>query len=157
MIDNCLSDLGLNRKNVVERSIVTLSPEMPVSPCINQLGSHAHAIAGRLHASLYDVRHAEFTRDLAQIPFHPGLVLHDGRPADHFQISDVRQIGENFILECVGEKRVPRIGTQIFKWQYGDAFLRHLRSALDTDRWFSSALQFWQFLRWFRVTKLARV
>src|SRR4029453_36934 len=157
MIDNCLSDLRLNRKNVVERSIVTSSPKMPVSPRINQLGSHSYAVASGLHASLYDVRHAEFARDLAQIPFHTGLVLHDRSPADHFQVGNVRQVSEDFVVNCVGKKRVPRIGTQIFKWQYGDAFLRHVRGALDNRRWFSSGLQFWQFLRWFRVTKLARV
>ena len=63
-------------QNIIERAIVTLRPEVFVAPRINQLSSDANTIAGRLHASFDNVRHAKLIRDFAQVTFYPSLVLH---------------------------------------------------------------------------------
>ena len=62
--------------------------------------------------------------NVLQIPRCRGLVLRHTRSADHFQIGDLGQIRENFILNAVGKKRVLLVIAQIFKRKDRDAFLR---------------------------------
>src|SRR5262249_18592297 len=70
------------------------------------------------------MRHSQFLSNLAEISRNTTLVLHHARTTDHLQISDFRQIGENFILHTVSEKGVLFFVTQIVEWENGDTFLR---------------------------------
>ena len=71
------------------------------------------------------MRHAELLADLAQIARGAGLVLHDARAADHFQIRDLREVGQDLVLHAVGEEDVLFVAAQIFKRKHRDAFLGH--------------------------------
>ena len=71
------------------------------------------------------MRDAELLADLAQIARRAALVLHDARAADHFEIGDLREVGQNLVLHAIGEKGVLFVAAQIFKGKHGDAFLGH--------------------------------
>ena len=134
LVGNRSRDVCLNCKDIVKRSIITFRPQMPVTPRINQLRSDANTVAGRLYASFYNVRYAELVCDFPQVSLHACLVLHDGRAADHFQIGDLRQIGENFVLDGIGEKGVVRICAQTLKRQYCDTLFERWRLFGSRDR-----------------------
>jgi hypothetical protein len=53
--------------------------------------------------------------NLAQIPCDPALVLHHRDAADHFQVRDLGQVGEDFILHAVCEISVFFLSAEIFK------------------------------------------
>jgi hypothetical protein len=71
------------------------------------------------------MRHAELLTDLAQITCDSAFVLHHRGPADDFQVRDLGQVGQNFILHSIGEKRVLFFVAQIFEWEHRDAFFRN--------------------------------
>ena len=79
---------------------------MRVGARIDQLRVDAHAIAGALNASFHDMRDTELLADLAQIARDPAFVLHHARAADHFQIRDLGEVGQDFVLHAIGEERV---------------------------------------------------
>src|SRR5947207_269898 len=62
--------------------------------------------------------------DLAQISRGSAFVLHHRGAADHLQIGDAGQAGENFILYAIGEIRVVRIAAQVFKRKHCNAFFQ---------------------------------
>ena len=47
------------------------------------------------------MRYAQIITDLSHISF--ATIFHDARPADHFQIGDPRQLGQNVVLHAVDE------------------------------------------------------
>ena len=69
--------------------------------------------------------HSKLLPNLAQIARDAALVLHHRTAADHFQIGDLCQIGENFVLHSVGEEFVLFFLAQILKRQDRDAFVGH--------------------------------
>ena len=73
---------------------------------IDQLRVYPHAIAHSLHAALHQVRDPELLRDFAQIARDSALVLHHGCAADHFQVGDLGEVSQNFVLHAIGEEGV---------------------------------------------------
>ncbi len=71
------------------------------------------------------MRHAELLADLAQIARRAGLVLHDRRAADHLQIRDLGEVGQDLVLHAIGEEGVRFFFAQIFERKDRDAFLRN--------------------------------
>ena len=126
LICNRLSNVALNCKYVIEWAVIPLRPHMPVASGIDQLGSDPNAVAGRLDAAFNYVCHPKFVCNLTQIPLHTGLVLHYRGATDHLQIRDLGKIGEDLILDGIGEESVVRISAQTFKRQNCDAFLRQV-------------------------------
>jgi len=59
--------------------------------------------------------------DLAHISF--AAVIHHARSADHFEIGDLRQLGQDVVLHAVGKERVLFVVAQIFQRQHRNAFL----------------------------------
>ena len=49
LVSDCLGDLALDRKNVIQRAVVLFSPLMQVGSRINQLRSNPHPFANTLH------------------------------------------------------------------------------------------------------------
>ena len=72
------------------------------------------------------MRNAKRIRDLPQIAFHAGLVLQHRRAANYFQVGNLCQVSENFILHAVSKKGVFLFRTEIFKRQDGNAFLWYI-------------------------------
>ena len=98
---------------------------MCVVPSIDQLGVDPHFVPGALHAALNNVRYPKLLSDLAQIARDFCLILHYAGAADHFQVRDLGQARQDFILHAVGEKSVGFLLAQIFKGKNRDAFFRN--------------------------------
>ncbi len=124
LLGDGLGNLALDAESIVERPVVALRPERRGGAGVDQLGIHPHLAGDPLHAALEQVRDAELLRDLAQIARCPGFVLHHAGAADHFEVRDLRQVGQDFVLHAVGEKRVLLVVAQVFKRQHGDALGR---------------------------------
>ena len=123
LVGNRLRDLALNGKDVRQFAVISLRPEVPIGARIDQLRVDAHAIARALNASFHDMRDTKLLADLAQISRGSAFVLHHRSAADHFQIGDLRQVGENFVLHAIGEIGVVFVVAEVFKRQHSDAFV----------------------------------
>ena len=64
---------------------------------------------------------AELLRDIGQIFRRAFEFLRRG-PRDDFQVGDLGQPRQNFVLHAFGEKRVVGIATEIVEWQDRDRF-----------------------------------
>src|SRR3954471_22307138 len=96
---------------------------MPVVPGIDQLDADHDAVPAAPDASFEHVHDAKRLGDLRQIVFGRAAIRHDRRAADNFQIANLRQAGQDVVLDAVGEKRVLLVVAEVFEGQYGDAFL----------------------------------
>src|SRR5439155_25808304 len=113
-----------DRKDVTQWSVVALSPQMRVRFCVDQLRADTDTIGSTLHASLDHVRDAEFIRNLTQVSLYSALVLHHRCPTDHFQIRNLGQVIQDFVLDAISKKGVVGISAQIFKWQHRNTSLQ---------------------------------
>ena len=120
----------MDGEDIGQIAIVGLRPEMRVLARIDQLRADPHFVGRALHAAFDDMRDAELLADLAQIARRAGLVLHHARAADHFQIGDLREVGQNLVLHPIGEKDVLFVAAQVFEGKHSDDFSRaHVTSA----------------------------
>ena len=103
LVGNGLCDLTLNREYVRKIAVIGLRPELLIGSCIDQLRIDTHPIGSTLHASFHDMCYSELLANFAQVSWSAGLVLHRRCPADHFQIGDPGEIGQNFILDAICE------------------------------------------------------
>ena len=78
---------------------------------------------------------AELLADLAQIARCAAFVLHDARPADDFQVGNPGQMGQDLVLDALGEEGVRFFFAQIFKRKHRDAFFHD--SGERTRRFFA--------------------
>src|SRR4030095_6774087 len=69
------------------------------------------------------MRHAQGLSDLAHVSGEVGPVLGHARSTDYFQVGDLDQVSEDFVLHAIGEERVFLVGTQVFEWQDCDTFV----------------------------------
>src|ERR1700731_2610065 len=65
--DKAAGDLVLNRKDVFERAVVALGPEMMAARRVDKLRCDAHARASLSHAAFEHVAHAEIAADFAHV------------------------------------------------------------------------------------------
>jgi hypothetical protein len=123
LIGNRLGDLALDGEDIGQIAIVGLCPQMRVGPRVEQLRIYPHFIGRALHAPFDDMCHAELLSDLAQIARRAAFVLHDARAADHFQVGNLGQMGQDLVLDALGEEGVRFFFAQIFKRKNGDALV----------------------------------
>ena len=97
---------------------------MRIATGVDQLGIDAHAICRALDATFQDVRDTERTRDFAQVTCRSIPVLHHACSADHFEVGDLGQAGEDFVLHTLGKIGVRFFLAQIIEGQDGDALFR---------------------------------
>src|SRR5260370_36323721 len=71
------------------------------------------------------MRYSQFVSDLTEISF--ATVIHDTRPADDFQVSDLGQLRQNVVLHTIGKRGVFLLLAQVFKWQYGNSSCHRMR------------------------------
>ena len=79
---------------------------MAIGQRIDQLHGNANMVSGAPHTAFHYVAYSQLLRNLSEITRDPTLILHDRSAANHFQIFDLGQIGEQFFLDAIGEKRV---------------------------------------------------
>ena len=120
-----LRDFALDSKYVSQIFRIGLCPEMRVVPRIDQLRIHSDLVRNPLDAPFQNMSHPQRLANVPQISRCRRFVLRHTRSANHFQICDLGEIRENFVLNAVGKKRVLLIVAQIFKRKHRDAFLRN--------------------------------
>ena len=60
-------DLVLQLKNVIERAVKAVSPDVSAGRRVDQLSGDAHPVAGFAHAAFEHVAHAQLARDLLHV------------------------------------------------------------------------------------------
>src|SRR5262245_44712549 len=68
------------------------------------------------------MRDAQLLADLAHITCGSALILHYGSTTNHFQIRNLRQVGQNLVLHAVSEKSVIGVAAQILKGKHRNRF-----------------------------------
>ena len=121
----------MDGEDIGQIAIVGLCPQMRVGAGIDQLRVHPHFVGRALHTAFDNMRHAELLTDLAQIARRAALVLHHRGAADHLQVRDLRQVGQDFVLHAIGEEGVLRVAAQVFKWQHCDRLLPAIQPLAD--------------------------
>src|SRR5580700_3760932 len=94
---------------------------------MDQSSTDAYPVPLPANRTLQKIGYSKGSTNLTQVPFVDGTILHDRGSTDYFERRDFCQIGENVILNPVGEIAASGVSGQIFKWQYGDASGRHRR------------------------------
>ena len=103
LLSDCFCDFALDSEHIGKVACVGLRPEMRVVPSIDQLRINSNLVCDALDAPFQYMRDSERPADVLQIPGRRILVLRYTRPADHFQVGDLRQIRQDFILNAVGK------------------------------------------------------
>ena len=106
LIGNHLGDLALDGENVIERAIIAFGPNVCVGAGIDQLRAYPHAATGPLHTAFQNMRDPELLRDVTQIAPDAALVLLHRGAADHLEVGDFCEVGEDFIGHTLGEERI---------------------------------------------------
>jgi hypothetical protein len=101
-------------------AIKGLRLKQAIGLCIKQFNTNSHLVARFFHATLKNVRYAKLLRDLAEIARFALTVLY-GSARNYFQICDPSQLCQDLISNAIGELGVIPIGTEAFKWKYGNA------------------------------------
>ena len=99
-----LRNLALDRKQVVQIALVLFGPDVRVRARVDQLRIHMKPGTAPANASLQHMRYSQLVADLTHIPL--AAIVHHAGPADHLQIGDFRQLGQNVVLHAIDESRV---------------------------------------------------
>ena len=114
-----MRDLTLECKHIIQIPIVFLCPNLRIVARINQLDVYVDPARVPAHASLKHVSHIQRATDVLCIACP--AIFGDTVVFDHLQIGELRQFGQNTIVNAVGEKRVFFIWTEAFKGQHSNA------------------------------------
>ena len=106
---------------------------MGIGAGVDELRVDPQMIARPLHAAFEEMRDAELLPDLPRVAGFTSLVRAGGGAADHFEIGDFGQIGENFILDARRKVGVLLVVAQVLEGQHRDAFLGRRSSLFDFD------------------------
>src|SRR5215470_16171104 len=114
-------ELALDCKYVIQIAIVFFRPHERASTSVYQSGLEVEtgtsAITG--HSTLQDVRNSKGLTNFRNIPF--SAILHYAGVADHPEIADAREFGQNVILNAIGENGVLFILAQTFEGENSNA------------------------------------
>src|SRR6266498_5216801 len=119
LLGDFLRDLTLDCEQVIQIAVVLFDPDVGISPRVDQLRVQMKMRTGPADAALQNVRYPQLVTDLTEISF--ATVIHHAGPADDFEIGDLRQLGQNVVLNTVGKGWVLFLLAQVFKWQYGNS------------------------------------
>ena len=111
-------------------ALVVLRPDLAIAEGVDQLDIDRDLILVPPHASLEDIGHAQRFADFLDVARSDVAILHHAGAADHGERLDFRQVGQEIVLDAVGEKRVFLVVAVIFEGQNSDAFLRNIGVAL---------------------------
>ena len=115
-------ELFLNGENVADLAIVSLGPDMLVGGGADELAGHAHLVAGPPHAALEQVGDAQFLGDLPA-GLRRAAILHDRGARHDAQLRDEREVGEDVLLDAVGEKGAVLLLAHVAERKDGEGFL----------------------------------
>src|SRR5262249_46486687 len=117
--DHACGDLVLKIEDIVELSVVAISPEVAAAGGIDELASDANAVTALAHASFKDVAHAKPTRDVPDIEGLP-TELEGGCARRDIEPTQARQPGDNLLDDTIGEVVLLWIAAHVLKRQDRD-------------------------------------
>src|SRR5205823_10357652 len=106
LLSDGFGDFALDREGISQIASIRLGPKMRIVASVNQLRVDSHLVPNPLDTAFQHVSNTQRLPNFSEVTRGRGLVLVYTGAADHLQIGDLGQIGENFILNAVGEKRV---------------------------------------------------
>jgi hypothetical protein len=115
LLSDRFGDFALDREGISQIASIRLGPKVRIAASVDQLRVHSHLICNPLDTAFQHVSNAQRLTNLSQVTRGRGLVLVYAGAADHFQVGDLGQIGEDFILNAVGEIGVGFVFAQVFK------------------------------------------
>src|SRR5215469_3115490 len=89
---------------------------MRISAGVDQLGVYVQPCTGLSDATFQHVRHLKSRSDLTRVLF--AAKSHNASAADYLQVGNLRQFGQDVVLNTIGKRSVLSIVAQIFKWQH---------------------------------------
>src|SRR5579864_969452 len=107
---------------------------MPILQSVDQLHVYYNSLAFAADASLQNVGHTEQLSNFTQAMRRRIAKLHDRRTTNHAHSADLRERGQNVVLNSVGEECVLLVVAKILERQHGDAFLRNRFAARTSKR-----------------------
>src|SRR6266516_1564474 len=96
---------------------------MCVNARVEQLNVDSHFVSSPLHAAFEDIGHAEFASHCLQV-FRRAFVFGCRFSRDNLQVADASKLGQDLILNAVGEVSIVWVTAQIVEWENRDAFLQ---------------------------------
>ena len=112
-------DLALEGEDVSRVARVALRPEVPVRVGLDELDRDPHVSAVPQHRALHDTPDAERAGDLGK-RLRRVLVRHHGRPRDHLQRANARQLGDHGLGHPVREVLLLGVLREIRERQDGE-------------------------------------
>ena len=106
--------LGLEREQVGDLAIERIVPNVKIGARVDELGVDPHPVRVSPHGSFENVSDAERLADFTDVA-RAGPILAHRSAADHFQVRDLGQIGQNVVLDTVGKIGVLLIVAQVFE------------------------------------------
>ena len=108
-----LRDLALGGKQIFQIAIVLLRPDVRVGARVDQLDVYVKPGTCLAYAAFQDVRHSKRISDLARVLL--AAKSHDAVAADHLEVGNFRQLGQDVVLNTIGKGGVLPVVTQVFK------------------------------------------
>ena len=99
-----MRDFRLDSEYVIQVAIVLLCPDASIGASVHQLRIYVHFPVRTPHRSLEHVGDTQRITDLVYVLL--AAILHDAGAADHFQIGNFCQLGQDVVLHAVGKEPV---------------------------------------------------
>src|SRR5436190_5582131 len=96
---------------------------MGVDARVEQLDVYPHSVSSLLHAAFEHIRHAKFAGHCLQV-FWLAFVFGRRFSRDNLQVADASELGQDLILNAVGEIGIVWVTAQIVEWENRYAFLQ---------------------------------
>ena len=114
-----LHDLILQGKDVCERTVVALGPEVSAGGGVDQLRDDAHLIAGFLHTAFQHVAHAQFFPDVLHVGGF-AFVGEGGVTRDDKQVGNAGEVTGEHFGDAVAEVVLLGVFAHVVKGQDDD-------------------------------------
>jgi hypothetical protein len=121
--------LALDREQVFrgQFAVVNLGPQMLVGGRFDQLHVDSNLVAGALNSALHHIRDTQFLRDLGNL-LGGVPVFHNGGSGDDFDRANLRERGQEVVVDAVGEELVFLAVAAIGEGQDGNGYPGRCRS-----------------------------
>ena len=133
LVGNGVGYLAFHSKDIVEFAVVAFRPKMLGRCSANQLDVHVHSVSDFLHTAFEKIRHAQLLADLTQV-LGRALVFLSRSARDDLERGNLREPGQDFVLDTVGKVSIRSIVAEILERQDGDAFFRDRRRRSAASR-----------------------
>jgi hypothetical protein len=100
-----------------------LSPKMRIVARVNQLRTHPNSTTRALDTAFHHMRNTQSFCDVAQVAFQTAFIFHHARSTDDFQVRNLGEISQDFVLHAASEICVFFVFAKILKRKHGNRFL----------------------------------